>query len=90
MCIVEFVGFLTFFLNSKSKFFVFGDYLLATYFIFLIICLASLKEITNGCIECHYIAKVYMEDYWVTLVIIISLSLIYFFIIRNLSFYKKK
>lgn len=64
------------------------DILLALYVIFLIICLACLNEITNGCIDCHFIAQGFFQDYFSTLLTIILIGLVYFLIFRSMIFKK--
>lgn len=58
------------------------DILLAVYIVFLIICLVCIKEVTNGCIDCHFIAQAFFKDYSYTLYTIVSVGLIYIFCFR--------
>ncbi len=58
------------------------DIILSIYMIFLIVCLVCINEITNGCIECHFIAQAFFKDYSYTLYTIILLGIAYFFLFR--------
>lgn len=60
------------------------DFLLSIYIVFLVICLVCIKEVTNGCIDCHFVAQAFFKDYSYTLYTIVSVGLLYLFCFRPL------
>jgi hypothetical protein len=83
MILVELASVLLILLRVKRKSILrVYDCLLAVYVAFLAVCLGCMYEITDGCIDCHYIAKVFFEDHLVTLGIVAGTGLLYLLVIR--------
>ncbi len=71
------------FINDKSSFFVLYDILFFVYFVFVFAIFLSFYEVTNGCVDCHFLLKIFIEDFQITFLVLILLSFMYLFVIRR-------
>ncbi len=62
------------------------DILFFAYFVFVLSCIVAMQQVTHGCIDCHYIVKIFVEDYKLTGLILFIMAILYLFVIRNENF----
>lgn len=76
------------FLIKKEILFKIYDFLFSFYFGVILFLFLFMKEISNNCIPCHYVASFIYEDYKITSIFIFILFAIY--ILLRLKFSKEK
>lgn len=89
MMTIEFISIFIIYLKLNKIFVYLYDALLAIYSICLMAALITMYEITNGCIQCHYIASVFVDNNYFTLFIVAGLGLLYLFYLRSQMLNKK-
>ncbi len=82
MTAFELISVLLILINLRSRFYRIYDFLLAVYVVFVAVLLIALSQ-SYECIECHYVANAFYLDYKKTLIIIVCLALLYYFVITN-------
>ncbi len=83
MIIVEFISLFIFIFPSNHFFHKLFDYVIIIYATFISFCLINLYKITNGCIDCHYIANIFFGNYIVTIILIYISIVLYFYVTKH-------
>lgn len=83
MIFFEMLSLIVLLFNSDAFIYKVYDYLFIFYIIFVLVCLINFNKITNGCIECHYIASVFFAGYKLTIFLLVAVTILYFLVLRG-------